>query len=224
MKYKKLVIFDLDQTLIDVVSFNSKAFELTFQKLFGIKSTFTKVNYPGKTINDLVNEVAELECIKQLNGKQILKFIKLYEQNVKILLPKHLDKYILPGVKDLLKKLSEDYLLAIITGSPRHVVNKILKSTKLKKYFKIILTGENARNKKKLSKLAHKKANNIAKKHLKPIIIGDSTEDINAGKVINALTIGVTTGIHSRERLLNNKANYVFNSLKNKSIYEIING
>ena len=224
MKYKKLVIFDLDQTLIDVVRFNSKAFELVFQKMFGIKSTFTKVNYPGKTIKDLVNEVAELEKMKRLTRKQVLDFIKLYELKLKHTLPKNLDNYLLPGVRKLLKKLSKNYLLAIITGSPKHEVNKILKNTKLKKYFKIVLTGEDARNKKKLARLAHKKADIIAKKHLKPIMIGDSTEDINAGRAINALTIGVTTGLHSRERLLNNKANYVFNSLENKSIYETING
>ncbi len=222
--YKKLVIFDLDETLIDSVSFNSKAFELAFQKMFGIKSSFTKVNYAGKTINDLVKEVAELEGVKKITKKQIAQFIKLYESNVIKLLPTHMKKYVLPGAKELVKKLSRENILAIITGSPKHELHKILKIMKISDCFKITLTGEDAKNKKKLARLAHEKADKISKKHLKAVVIGDSTEDIDSGKVINALTIGVTTGPHSREKLLKTGAHYVFNSLENKQIYEVING
>lgn len=222
--YKKLVIFDLDQTLIDIISFNAKAFELAFQEMFGIKSTFTKLDYPGKTIKDLVIEVAELEKVKKITKKQIAQFINLYERNIIKILPANLEKYILPGAKELVKKLSRSNILAIITGTPKHELYKILKNTRLARYFKIILTGENAKNKKKLAKLAHQKSDKIARKHLKAIIIGDSTEDVNAGKAINALTIGVTTGLHSKEKLLKTGAHYVFNSLQHKKINEIING
>lgn len=53
------------------------------------------------------------------------------------------------------------------------------------------------------------------------VIIGDSTRDVQCGRLFNALTIAVATGFHSEGELLKEGPDYLFRDLAdNKQILQ----
>ncbi|MEM4152543.1 MAG: HAD family hydrolase [Candidatus Pacearchaeota archaeon] len=223
----KLIIFDLDQTLIDVFPFHNKATELTFKKIFNVKARMDEVDYVGKTIKRVLTELAILKKIpKSIRNKKISKAIKNYNKNFISILPKDIKKFILPGVYTLIDKLSKDKnnFLIILTGDSEKIAKTILKRTNLFKKFRFIVTGEHTTNRIKLIKLAVKKAHKETKekKFKKIIVIGDSIHDVEAGKAVGALTIAVLTGHHTKNQLKEKKADYIFKNLADKKIIKLI--
>ncbi|MBI2565219.1 HAD family hydrolase [Candidatus Woesearchaeota archaeon] len=215
----KLIILDLDQTLIDLVEFHDAAFSRAFFDVFGVKTTFKKISFTGKTYHQITEELCKLENIdKETAEKGIVKVIQNFKQYFPEILKEKKTVTPLPGAKELLKAL-KNYNLVLTTASPSEAVQPVLEKAKLT-YFPTILTGDNANTKVELVKLAKKIAD--PKNKLETFIIGDSIEDIKAAKIIGAKTIGITTGIHSEKELKEAGADHVFPNLLCEEILKII--
>ncbi|MEM4240247.1 MAG: HAD family hydrolase [Candidatus Woesearchaeota archaeon] len=207
----KLVIFDLDQTLINLFAVHDKAYHRTMMDVFGIKACYKNLDYTGKRVPDLVREYALKEGIPNaVIDMNLAEAERQYESNF-FELSRNVKKHILPGVTRLVPVLAKKHKLAIVTGSLRHIAEAMLDESGLKKYFKIIITGEDAKTKPELVRKAIKKAGRVSEVW----VIGDSTRDIEAGKINGAKTIGVLTGEHDRKTLMAAKPNYIFKDLSN---------
>ena len=79
--------------------------------------------------------------------------------------------------------------------------------------------GNDDINRTNLVKLAIKRArNNFSfKSNNNVLLIGDAPQDMKAGKEAGIKTIGVTTGIYSREQLKDAGADFIVSSLKEKN-------
>jgi len=223
----KLIVFDLDQTIMDIFKFHNKTTEITFKKVFGVKAKMDEVDYVGKTLKRVLTELAVLKGIKKNERqKKIPKAIKLYEKTLISILPENTNSYLLPGASSLIKKLSKDKnkFLIVLTGDSKKIAKTALKRACLLKNFQFLITGEHTKSRTKMMKKALKKAHRQTKqkKFEKVIIIGDSTHDIEAGKAVGALTIAVLTGNDSKYKLKKEGANYIFKNLKDKKILKII--
>lgn len=227
---KKLIIFDIDQTLVEVLKFHNKALDKTLREVYGVGGSFFDIDFPGTTIKWCIAEVAQLKGVKRaIVGRKIKKAVNAYQKNFVRIIPKNSDKYLLPGVKNLLKSLTKkEYILAVVTGNARQTGTKILKSTGLYNYFKVFVFGGMAKKRKDLVGVALKKAKNITEHNFKGkdvMIIGDSIKDVKSGKPYRAKTIAVLTGYHSRQKLMKAKPDYIFKNLKNtKKVLEAISG
>lgn len=227
MKKMKLIVFDLDQTLIDVFPFHNKATELTFKKVFKIKARMDEVDYVGKTIKRVLTELAALKKIpKEERNRKILTALKFYDKNFISILPKSTKKFVLPGVYAIVDKLSKDKnnFLIVLTGDSKKIAETLLKRASLLKKFHFLITGERATSRIKLMKIAVKKARTETKQKRfeKIIVIGDSIHDIEAGRSIKALTIAILTGNHTKTQLKAKKADFIFKNLKDKKILKTI--
>ena len=60
----KLVIFDLDQTLVDLIFIHDETTRQLFQKHFGVEARLTEIDFAGKSL---------LQCFADL-GKLKLNF------------------------------------------------------------------------------------------------------------------------------------------------------
>ncbi len=205
----KLVIFDLDQTLINLFAVHDKAYHRTMMDVFGIKACYKKLDYTGKRVPDLVREYALKEgvpnAVIDMNIDEAVRVYELhfFEQS------RNVKKHVLPGVMKLVPLLAKKHKLAVVTGSLGRIAEAMLYESGLKKYFKIIITGEDAKTKPELVKKAMKKAGKVSEMW----VIGDSSRDIEAGKANGAKTIGVLTGEHDRKTLAREKPNYIFKDL-----------
>lgn len=221
----KLIIFDLDQTIIEMHKFHNKATEKTFKQVFGIKASLYEIDFAGKPIERVLEELAELKKINQYEIKKKLpKAISLYRKNFISTMPKSTKKFVLPGANSLIKILGKNKsdILIMVTGGEKIIAQEVLSRADLLKYFKFIVTGEKERSRTKLTKLAIGKAKKLAKIE-KIFIIGDSVHEIEAGKATNATTITVLTGFHSKEKLKRAGAKHIFKNLKDKKILKLIN-
>lgn len=195
VKKYKVLIFDLDGTLIDTMPIHFQAFKETL-KSHGIKirSSVLRDFMEGSTkyileeIKKLYNFSGTIEDIREERRYHYFRLLR--KKNI-----------LFPGVKKLLKELSREYKLAIATGSSRTSV-KYSFEKELQKLFFLIVTINDVKRGKPFPdqlKLVFKKLN------VKPsecLMIGDTTFDILSAKNAKIDSIGVTTGYNTKKELI----------------------
>lgn len=215
----KLVIFDLDQTLVDVISIHDEATRELFQRFFGVEARLTEIDFAGRSLTENFAELARRKNIPEDTYRQKSRELrKAYETIFISTMPKDLSRFVLPGARELLDELSRtENIVALYTGSSPRVVEHVLQAAGLAQYFRFTFSGTEVDTRAEMIKLAVEKAEKLAGKKFRDkdiIIIGDSVRDIEAGKQFNALTIAVATGFHPVEELSRRKPDYLCWSLQ----------
>ena len=215
----KLIIFDLDQTLVDFLSVHNVATQKLFRRFFDADARLTEIDFAGKSLTDNFRDLARAKNVPEgAFQKASQKLLESYETAFGENLPTDAVRHILPGAKELLSELSKtDHVVALYTGDSPGIVDLVLGATDLGRYFKFCLYGTEVKTRADMVKLAIEKAERMTEHEFKDknvVIIGDSIRDMECGKLYNAMTIGVATGFHSREQLVAAGADYVFDSLK----------
>ena len=214
----KLIIFDLDQTLVNFIVAHDKTTQTLFKQFFGIDARLTEIDFAGRSLIENFVQLGKRRGIPEEkirdNSKQLLK---QYDQNFVKNIPANASEYVLPGVKRLLDELSKtDNLIVLYTGDSPDVARAMLSATNLQKYFRFYQYGTEVKTRADMVKIATDKAgkmtgNKFEKRDI--VIIGDSIRDVECGKQFGALTIAVTTGFHTREELLKAGADFIFKDL-----------
>jgi HAD superfamily hydrolase (TIGR01549 family) len=205
----KLVIFDLDHTLVNLFSVHDKAYHKTMEEIFGIKACYKRLDYTGKRIPDLIREYAlKAGVTMPVIRMNLEEAERVYELNFAMNL-RNARKHVLPGAVKLLAALQKKHKLALVTGDLRSIAALVLKETGLDAFFPIIATAEDALTRAGIVKRAIKKAGKVSEVW----VIGDSTRDIEAGKANGAKTIAVMTGEHDEKTLRAAKPAYIFKGL-----------
>jgi len=213
----RLVLFDIDETLVEGVAGHKKVFSAAFKKVYGVETTIDVVSYSGMTDPQVVLEVL------RKNGLSDQVIISKMEDCLKAMVASFKeivgsDKItILPGVKKLLEEFKKrGILLGLVTGNLEPIAISKLNKVGLSAYFKVGGFGSDDIHRVNLIKLAIKRAreelsfesnNNV-------FLFGDSVKDIEAGKEAEVKTVGVATGIYSEEQLKAAGADFAFENLE----------
>ncbi len=219
-KTSKLVIFDLDNTLVDFFKIHDKAFHKTLKTVYKCPGCYKKVDFAGRIIPDSIRDMCKLCGVPGFFVEMnIQKAMKLYEKAFLDALPGKTKQFIIPGAVKILDALKGKHKLTLVTSDDAKVTKKILQATGLGRYFPVRVYGEDAKTRPERVKLAIEKS-----KYIGPVVvIGDSVHDIDAGKANNAITIGMLTGPTTKERLLKHQPDFIFKNFKNtKKIIETI--
>ena len=201
----KLIIFDLDGTLVDTSRDITNALNhaLTSHGLNSLTVEETK-RLVGEGITRLIekiigeNKTGEREEI-------IKKFLAYYEEHL-------IDfSYSYPDVKETLKML-KGYTKAVISNKRESLSKRVLEKLDLLRYFDMVVGSDTTPERKPspvpiLYVLGHF--------HCRPdeaVIVGDSNFDIEAGKNAGVKTVAVTYGFREKEYLLN--ADYLIDNIK----------
>ncbi|MGF7117520.1 HAD family hydrolase [Methanobacterium oryzae] len=218
----RLVLFDVDRTLIGRSQCHHDAFSYAFKKVYNVDVDIKIINYGGMTDPDIAIRVLKKiglneDLILSKLDKCMNEIVDYFQKNVyKDTIP------ILPGVNDLLELLSNNgTLLGLVTGNLESIAWGKMKSIHIDHYFKLGGFGSDNINRTELVKIAIKKAENNFNFNGKTFVIGDTPRDIKAGFEANAKTIAVATGTYSVKELRDYDADFVFQNLENKE--EILN-
>ncbi|MCW3997229.1 MAG: HAD family hydrolase [Candidatus Bathyarchaeota archaeon] len=210
MSNKKLkvkgVLIDLDGTLVDSKPAYLKAAQLTFNKL-GLKP--------------LSNKEA-IEIPRRLEQKLPLN-IKI-KNNLSLFLEIYLKSYysisgsetkLISKVPDTLHTLSKTMKLALVTmrSVPRNSIITELEKFNIAKYFDLIVTALDTNKPKPSPEALLKCAINMNLEVEDCIIVGDSVNDIRAGKAAGAKTAAVLSGIFSLQELTKEKPNFILQNI-----------
>lgn len=201
------IFFDFDGTLIDVkkryYAAHAKACEY-----IGIEPS-TPENYwelkQDKTPENKINVITP-DQYKNYSTKRI----QLLEDESLLRLDTPFD-----GVPDLMNKLNIEGNLLFIATMRRHTDRVIqeIKNLKLDSYFeKILAIAPKDKPSDDKANLI-KSVRDIYKKYERNYMIGDTEADIDCGKQLDFITVGVTSGIRNEKFITEAHPEYVLNSV-----------
>ena len=182
LKHKvNAILFDLDGVLVDSFETWSYVFNDTLRH-FGLKTLSRKdfikefgapiesdvrKYFKGKTIN-------EVEQVYNLKFRNRIKHVKLFPQSKKIL-----------------EKLKNKKIkLGLITNSTRFITLTILNYFNLKKYFEVVVTMDDVKRRKPAPDMILKACKTLKVRPENTILVGDTMNDIIAGRRAGCVTVG----------------------------------
>lgn len=193
MKNIKLVIFDLDGTLVDAYPAIIKSFNYVMQKL-GYSG------HPGRSIRRAVGWGDENLLRPFIQKKDLKRGVLLYRRHHRLALIKH--SRLFPGVKSLLRYLrGKGYKLAVASNRPTEFSWILIRHLGLKKYFDYVLCADKLKQGKPHPEILHKIMRKFAQGPQNTLYIGDMAIDACAGRRARVKTIMVTTGSSRRDEI-----------------------
>lgn len=187
---KKLVLFDLDGTLINAGGAGKVALTKAIKQLYGKEPKFEISLIAGRTDTDNFGIVYELVNKKKATKAEIKKihqkYLELLPNEVKNSCKKKTYKLI-TGVKKFLDKLSKekDVILALGTGNVQEGAFIKLAPSGLSDYFTVGGFGEDGKTRAEMLQAAVKRAEKKFKTKIpahQVFVVGDTHRDISAAK------------------------------------------
>lgn len=199
----RLLLFDVDGTLIDTSELIYQAFEYVLA-LVGVAVPTRKelILKTGKLLEE------DYRLITGITGeKDVAELCTLHRafQNDNMELAKAY-----PRVVETLEILGpEGYKLAAVSTRSRITAIKSMKKTKVYDPLKLILTAEDVTRQKPDPESIEKSLKYFGVDRRDSIIIGDRPSDIEAGKRAGIATVGVTYGFSTADEIWNSKPDSV---------------
>ncbi len=189
MQNIKLVIFDLDGTLINAYAAICSSFNYVMRKL-GLKpksSSFIRRQVGWGDTNLLKSSVPELDLERSL---------RLYRNHHKLSLLRQSRLY--PYVKELLQQLkNQGCKLAVASNRPSRFSFILLKHLRISGFFDYVLCADKLKHGKPDPEILNKIIRSFSIKKSQVLYVGDMVIDAQAGRRAGVKTIIVTSGSSS---------------------------
>ncbi len=216
----KLLLFDIDGTLLLTGGAGKVAFERVFEELFDIKDAWKNLHPDGKIDPAIIAELGHKNFGRDLSKDEYQKIYEKYHLYFEEELPRSERFRLMPGVTNLLGLLSKckDVLLGIATGNFEGTAKLKLKQAKLDHHFKFGGFADRARDRVHMTEQAIRKGHEQAScevAHENVFVIGDSIHDIDAAKAHGVKSIAVLTGSTPKEDLESKGPHAIFEDLSN---------
>jgi phosphoglycolate phosphatase len=197
----RLILFDIDGTLIRTGGAGVRAFAKTFATEFNLTDATRDLNFSGRTDPSLVRECFKKHRI-ELSSENFEHFFGIYPHWLAYYL-NELEGGPCPGVWETirsLKSLPKPPVLGLLTGNIRLGAEIKLRHFHLWDSFVMGAFADEHEDRNQLAALAHGRSHVFwgAKLPAEEIlVIGDTPLDIACGKSIGAETLAVATGSYS---------------------------
>jgi phosphoglycolate phosphatase len=205
IKNIKLIIFDLDGTIVDAYDAIIDSFNYMMKKLH------LPVIKPS-IIRRAVGWGDRMLLSPFISEKILDKALKIYRPHHKISL---LDKsHLIPGASDILKYLKKKgYKLAVASNRPSEFSKILIKHLKIDKFFDYVLCADQIKNAKPDPEIINKIMKIFSVSAKQTIYIGDMIVDAQAARAAKVKSIAVLTGSSTRKEIENQKPNYIFKDI-----------
>ncbi|MEJ6699983.1 MAG: HAD hydrolase-like protein [Akkermansiaceae bacterium] len=217
----RLLLFDIDCTLIDTGGAGMAALKEAACELFGAEGP--ELDLAGSTDSGIVGGMLE-------HFGSDLSLEEFYHVYLTKLEP-NLESYagrVLPGVISLLSELEKtDATLGLLTGNISKGAKAKVDYYGLESYFSISVGayGDDHHDRNKLGPVALQRANAECDRDFSAqntIVIGDTPKDIACGKAMGALTLAVATGGFSVDQLSSYEADLTVPDLTSAEVREFL--
>lgn len=223
---RRLVLFDIDGTLIENSKAHLKAFSEALMTVYGVNATIDIINHHGMTDPEIIIEVLrKIGLDERLIGSKLEDCMETLVKSFDELVERD-EVVVLDGIRGLLEELdNHEVLMGLVTGNLESIARSKLKRVGLNEHFRIGAFGGDEMKRADLVRLAIRKAEECLDFEFSnnAFLFGDTPKDIKAGNEEGVKTIGVATGIYSKSQLEDAGADYALKDLKNtKRILKII--
>ncbi len=217
-KQRKLVLFDVDGTLVHCGPTPRRVFKRALEQTFGTAGPIDGWVFDGKTDPLIVRELMDAAGVAWSDA-QIASALRLYVEGLSRELPAEPAKRILPGVMGLLEELKKSgALLGLLTGNVRAGARAKLESLGLWDYFPFGGFADDSHIRSEIATAAVARAGEHAGREFVGkdiVIIGDTPHDMRCGRHLGAKAVGVATGRSAADELLAAGAEAAFGDFTN---------
>jgi phosphoglycolate phosphatase-like HAD superfamily hydrolase len=216
-KSARLLLFDIDGTLIISGGAGEGALKDAMLERFGITEDLVGITLAGATdalIAGLLLEKSDLPVTPE-NSATLLES---YLQHLPKRMPNHPGR-LLPGIIELLEALKghEEFVLALLTGNLRRGAEIKLTHYGVWDYFEFGAFADDHHDRNELGHFARSRAYDHRGVEFPPeqiYVIGDTPRDVECGRAIGAKTMAIATGIYPFATLEESKPDFVFEDLR----------
>ena len=208
---RRLILFDIDGTLLDVKGAGRRSFAEALTLTWGITDDLADVRFAGAT--DL-GVLEQLRARHHLPAADEARFFGHLEQTLRRALMAEAPS-VYPGVRECVAAWSRtDAVLGLLTGNARRTAHVKLDAARLDRAcFDIGGFGDEHADRGELARRAVSLAEAKAGQALEIVVVGDTENDVRAARAISARAVAVTTGHVSRAELIDAGADLVIDRL-----------
>ena len=215
---KKLVLFDIDGTLLKVGSINRRILMDALREVYGTEGSAATHDFSGRMDSSIIFDVLSGSGLKreEIEGKfEAAKqaYIRRFREETQVS-----DITLLSGVRELLQNLARrsDLLLGLLTGNFEASGRHKLHLPGINHYFSFGAFADDGFRRDDLPPIAVERACRATGKRFAGddiVIIGDTVHDITCARVINGRSIAVATGNFSMDELRQHNPSDLFENL-----------
>ena len=214
----RLVLFDIDGTLIHTGGAGVKAFGKVFSTEFGVYDGFERLKFAGRTDLSLVREFFSFHMIPA-SPENFVRFFDRYVFWLDHILG-HSHTELCPGVWKFirgLQALPKPPVLGLLTGNIRLGAEIKLRHFNLWDVFQTGGFADDHEERDQIAAVARKRGTHLAGGSLRDdqvVVIGDTHLDVRCGRAINAKVLAVATGGATFAELQKHKPDWVVPDLR----------
>ena len=217
----RLLLFDIDGTLILTGGAGSRAMTRAFAETHGLEDALQKVDLAGRTdriiMRDALTHAGRSVDVDQ-DGLDRFREAYCVALREEIQQPGNGRRGLLPGVRPLLEALAgrDDVRLALLTGNFRASAEIKLAAFDVWKYFTWGAFADDAIERDDLIAVAHARHETEHGHVIEPdavVVIGDTPHDIRCARAGGAKAVAVATGNYDLEALRGHQPDALFADL-----------
>jgi phosphoglycolate phosphatase-like HAD superfamily hydrolase len=216
---RKLVLFDIDGTLVLTGKAGLRAMNRALQEVFGHANGLEGIAVAGRTdwaiLADAVSRIG-----RRLDGALLSDLRRRYIENLseEIQHPGQGRKAVMPGIREILGELArrDDLLVGLLTGNFEEGARVKLEYFDLWRYFRCGAYGGDAADRNALVPIARERARACGLREIGDadvLVVGDTPHDVACAHAAGAVAVAVATGSSSIDELRAAGAEHVFEAL-----------
>ena len=215
----KLVLFDMDGTLINIGYAHREAVRFAVRIVYGVDPVLGGQAHQGNTGPNILRALCRARGLSsEVIEEHLTEAVKVQSETTIAILDDDLRMAVLPGVVPLLETLQKGgRALGLVTGTVSAITDVVLERTGLQRYFPVCACGDEGSERVDLLHLAIDRAAHTY--GFEPgrnglVVVGDALRDIQAGKALGARVVAVATGAHTLDALLQHAPDVVLSNFE----------
>ncbi len=214
----RILLFDIDGTLVSTGGAGAAAWKRAFQELHGVPADIGKFTEAGMTDPDVGIQTFEAVLQRSPTRHELAQLLQRRLEYMPEAVAESTRYRVLPGVRERLRQLSHDgHLLGLITGNIDGAAHIKLQRGDLNRWFTFGAYAAAGMDRAAIVREAVARGEAIVGRELpnsEIYVIGDTPRDIDAAHAVGCTAIGVATGNHDADALRKAGADHVLSTLE----------
>jgi phosphoglycolate phosphatase-like HAD superfamily hydrolase len=214
----KLVLFDIDGTLLTSGFAGVDAMHLAFADLYQIADGFAGISMSGKTDRAILEEAFILHRLAISEDAHALFYDQYIQYLRRTLCEPGRPQRLMPGIPQILEALAgqADIIVGLMTGNYAIAAQLKLEAFGIWQYFRVGAYGSDAADRNVLVPIAQERTRTLLGHDVPPqriFVIGDTPRDIACARAHNAWAIAVATGNYTLDELQKHQPDYCLSDM-----------
>jgi phosphoglycolate phosphatase len=217
MSPAKLILFDIDGTLIDTGGAGARSWSWAFEHLFGRPVDIGRYSMSGMTDPAIARATFTQVMEREPTAGELTRLMASYQAVLPDYVASSPDYRVFAGVKELLERLTgAGLLLGLTTGGLEAAAHAKLGRGRLNHFFLVGGYGSDSEDRVELTRAAIVRGERLLDGPLdlsEVFVVGDTPLDIAAAQGVGAVSVGVASGRYGVDELSAAGADHVLGSL-----------